>query len=295
VNVADRHRIPPWAVATFLVLSLAAAAATVLTLMSSPVIALIDRAPEIAASIKQKLYVLEFPLGALRDLQNTLMPPSPNTVKVEPSQITLVAPVVAAVTPAVTQIAIFGATLFFALVSQADARRHVTSLLADREAKLRFLRIANDVEHNLASYVATVTTINITLGAVVAAGAWIFGFENPLMLGLLTAILNYIPYLGPACMVLILFGLGLVTFPTLSYALLPPAAFVAVTTIEGNILTPMILGHRHTLNPLIVFTSIVFWAWLWGPIGAFLAVPLSIIALVVLNHVLPSEEVKLPG
>jgi predicted PurR-regulated permease PerM len=111
----------------------------------------------------------------------------------------------------------------------------------------------------------------------------------------LTAILNYIPYIGPACMVVILFGVGLVTFPTLGYALLPPASFVALTTIEGHILTPTILGHRLTLNPLIVFISIVFWAWLWGPIGAFLAVPLSLIGLVIANHVLPSDDAKLPG
>jgi predicted PurR-regulated permease PerM len=223
------------------------------------------------------------------------MPPSPNSVKVEPSQITLVAPLLAALTPAVAQIAIFAATLFFALVGQVEVRKNLTSMFASRDAKLRFLRIANDIEDNLASYVAVVTIINFTLGAVVAAGAWAFGFENPLMLGLLTAILNYIPYIGPACMVVILFSVGLVTFPTLGYALLPPASFVALTTIEGNILTPTILGHRLTLNPLVVFIAIVFWAWLWGPIGAFLAVPLSIVGLVIAQHLVPSDDPKLPG
>ena len=124
----------------------------------------------------------------------------------------------------------------------------------------------------------------------VAFGAWLFGFANPVMLGILTAILNYMPYIGPACMVVILFGVGLVTFPTLGYALLPPAAFVALTTIEGHIITPTIVGRQLTLNPLLVFTAIVFWAWLWGPIGAFLAVPLSIIALVIFNHLFPARR-----
>ena len=111
------------------------------------------------------------------------------------------------------------------------------------------LRIANDIEDNLASYVATVTAINVTLGAVVAAGAWLFGFDNPLILGLLTAILNYIPYIGPACMVLILTAVGLVTFPTLGYALMPPAAFIALTTVEGHIITPTILGTPADTQP----------------------------------------------
>lgn len=295
VKGADQYNVSPWLTATLIVAVLVAAVATVVTLLSAPLISWIDRAPEIAASIKQKLYVLDIPLAALRDLQNTLMPPAANSVKVEPSQITWVAPVIAAVTPAVAQIAIFAATLFFALVGQMEVRKHLTSIFGSRDAKLRFLRIANDIEDNLASYVAVVTAINVTLGVVVAFGVWMFGFDNPLMLGLLTTILNYIPYIGPACMVIILFSVGLVTFPTLGYALLPPAAFVGLTTIEGNIITPTILGHSLTLNPLVVFIAIVFWAWLWGPIGAFLAVPLSIIALVIANHLLPSDDAKLPG
>jgi predicted PurR-regulated permease PerM len=295
IKYADRKGLSPWLTATLLVLILISAAATLVTLLSAPVIALIERAPDIAANIKQKLYILDYPLTALRDLQKTVMPSSTSTVSVETSHLALLAPVVAVITPAVAQLAIFGATLFFALIGQVEARGQITALFTSRDAKLRFLRITNDIENNLASYVATVTAINVSLGVVAALGAWAFGFENPWMLGILTAILNYIPYIGPACMVLIVFSVGLVTFPTLGYALLPPAAFVALTTIEGNILTPTILGHRLTLNPLVVLTSIVFWAWMWGPFGAFLAVPLSLIALVVINHVVPSDEAKLPG
>jgi len=295
IKFADQRGISPWVTATMVMIVLVAVAATVITLLSAPLIAWIDRAPDIAATIKQKLYVLDYPLAALHDLQNTLMPPAANAVKVEPSQITLVAPVVAALTPALTQVAIFAAAFVFALVGQMEVRRQLAPLMTSRDAKLRFLRIANDIEQNLASYVLTVTCINVTLGAVVAAGAWAFGFDSPLTLGLLTMIFNYIPYIGPACIVAILFGIGLVSFPTLGYALLPPLAFVALTTIEGNIITPTILGHRLTLNPFVVFVSIVFWAWMWGPIGAFLAVPLSLIILVVFNHLLPPEDAKLPG
>ncbi len=295
VRVADRRHVSPWIAAALLVMLLVVAAATVITVLSAPLIEWIDRAPEIAANIKQKLYVLDWPLAALRDLQNTLMPPASNSVKVETSQITLVAPVIAAVTPAVVQVVIFAATLYFTLIAQKEVRRQLVGLFEARDAKLRCLRIVNDIEHNLASYVAVVTAINFTLGAVVAFGAWLFGFANPVTLGILTAILNYLPYIGPACMVVILFGVGLVTFPTLTYALLPPAAFVALTTIEGHIVTPTIVGRHITLNPLLVFTAIVFWGWLWGPFGAFLAVPLSIIALVIFNHLFPGDDPKLPG
>ncbi len=108
-------------------------------------------------------------------------------------------------------------------------------------------------------------------------------------------VLNYVPYVGPALMVLILFGVGMVTFPSLGYALVPPAAFVALTTFEGHFLTPTILGRRLTLNPLAVLLALAFWTWLWGPMGAFLAVPLSIIGLVTIHHLFPGDELKLPG
>jgi predicted PurR-regulated permease PerM len=85
-----------------------------------------------------------------------------------------------------------------------------------------------------------------------------------------------------------------VTFPSLGFALIPPAAFVAVATIEGQFVTPAVLGHRLTLNPLMVLLALAFWAWLWGPIGAFLAVPLTMVGLVTLHHLFPPDESKLP-
>jgi len=94
--------------------------------------------------------------------------------------------------------------------------------------------------------------------------------------------------------VVILLGVGLVTFPDLIHALLPPVSFVALTTIEGQIISPTVLGTRLPLSALAIFLSLVFWAWLWGPIGALLAVPLAIIGRVIFNHVFPSEEPNLP-
>jgi predicted PurR-regulated permease PerM len=93
---------------------------------------------------------------------------------------------------------------------------------------------------------------------------------------------------------LILLAVGLVTFPSLGFAFVPPAAFVALATVEGQFITPAVLGHRLTLNPLVVLLALAFWAWLWGPIGAFLAVPLTIVGLVTLHHLFPPEEDKLP-
>ena len=113
-----------------------------------------------------------------------------------------------------------------------------------------------------------VSIINAALGVIVGVGAFLLGFPNPAIFGLAAAVLNYIPYVGPAVMVVILFGVGLVSFPS---AFVAPLAFVALTTAEGHFITPTIVGRRITLNPLLVFLALAFWTWLWGPIGAFLA------------------------
>jgi predicted PurR-regulated permease PerM len=277
-----------------LVVGFITVAGIAVTLLSAPTIAWIRRAPEIAEIIKQKLYVLDWPIAAARDLQNTLMPPAANTVQLAPSEITLVAPVVAAITPAVAQLVIFSATLLFFLIGQMQLRQQIALLFAGRESKLRFIRIANEIESSLANYVAIVTVINFGLGAVVAIGAWLLGIPNALVFGMLAAILNFLPYIGPAIMIILLFAVGLVTFSTLSFALLPPLAFLAVATIEGQFITPTVLGRHLTINPLAVFIALVFWAWLWGPMGAFLAVPLSMVGVVIFQHVVPSDEAQLP-
>jgi predicted PurR-regulated permease PerM len=95
-------------------------------------------------------------------------------------------------------------------------------------------------------------------------------------------------------MVIVLFGIGLVTFASLGHAFIAPIGLIALTTTEGHFVTPMLVGRRLTLNPLLVFLALAFWTWMWGPIGAFLAVPLSIIGLVVVNHLFPREDVRLP-
>jgi predicted PurR-regulated permease PerM len=294
VKMAARHGISAWISATALGIGLVAACAVAISLLAGPVNEWIAKAPEIAATARQKLYVLDRPLAAWRELSEAILPRG-ETVAVEPSQLAIVTPVITVVTPAVAQLVLTFVTLVFFLAAQMDFRRYLVSFFSTREGKLRFIRIANDIEENLASYLVIVTIINIGLGAATGLGAWLFGFPSPILFGVLAAVLNYIPYIGAACTTVILFGVGLVTFSSFGYALLPPAAFVALATVEGQFITPTVLGRRMTLNPLVVILALAFWTWLWGPIGTFLAVPLTIIAVVTLNHLFPPEESKLPG
>ncbi len=296
VKAGKRHGISPWITALFIAACCIGALSLAITAMAGPVSEWIGRAPEIWASIKHKFAVLDGPLAAARQLQ-TAMFGAPAAHGADSSSVALpnvVLPVMAFVTPAAGELLLFFGTLVFCLVGQSELRARLVSLFSERDAKLRFLKIMNDIEMNLASYLAVVTTINIALGAIVTIGAYLVGLPNPAIFGVLAALLNYVPYVGPAVMVVVLLGVGLVTFSSLSHALLAPVGLMALTTMEGHFITPTIVGRRITLNPLLIFLALAFWTWMWGPIGAFLAAPLSIVALVVFNHLFPHEDVKLP-
>ena len=147
--------------------------------MAGPVSEWIGRAPEIGASIKEKLSVLERPLAALRELQTALFGDVGDVGADAHVASSVVLPVVAFVTPAAGELLLFFGTLLFFLVGQIDLRPHCVSLFADRDAKLRFLKIMNDIEKNLAGYLPVVTIINAALGTIVAIGALLARLAQP--------------------------------------------------------------------------------------------------------------------
>jgi predicted PurR-regulated permease PerM len=198
------------------------------------------------------------------------------------------------VTPALGQILIFFVSLFFMLLGRNRMRVVLVGLFHERDARLRMLKILSDIERNLSGYLSVVAVINLGVGVGAAAIAWAVGLPDPVAWGVLGFVLNFIPYVGATTMELGMFLVGLVAFPLLLYAFLAPLLYLGMALFEGQILTPSIVGRKFTLNPLTVFLSLVFWAWLWGPVGAFLAVPLLIMALVVTAHLFPKGELDLP-
>ena len=259
----------------------------------------IGRAPEIGQNIMKKLYVLEGPLSTLQSLRDSLLPASQTGAvdsAVEPIQpASACSRSSAVVAPAIGQMLIFFGTLFFMLSARSQIRRGVGHRLFDqREAKLRVLKIFNDVEHNLTGYLSTVTVINLCVGIGSGIIAFATGLPDPLAWAVLGFILNYIPYIGALMVELAMFLRRPRHFRDPD-ARADPAAFVSRDGHgEGHFITPSIMGHRLTLNPLTVFLSLVFWTWLWGPVGAFLSSPLLIIGMVAAEHLFPREEPDLP-
>jgi len=300
VAQAARRGVPHWVSALAVVVVMVCAAYLAAILLVQPASQLINRSAEFSTAIKDKVQLLDRPLAAFRELHGALAGGAKSGVTVDVNQTNMVESLVTVVTPAavqfVLQLVLFFGTLFFFVLGRTGFRHYVVRLFSQRDARLRMLKILNDVEENLSGYLIVVTAINLSLGIVTTIMAYALGLPSPLLWGALAFTLNYIPYVGAGIMYVILFAIGLLTYPTLWGALLPPGIFALITLIEGQFLTPAILGRKVLMvHPLAVFLAIAFWAWLWGPIGAFLAMPILIVATVTLNHLYPAPRDPLPG
>ena len=167
--------------------------------------------------------------------------------------------------------------IFFFLAGWTSMRKQTIVSRGSFEGALTTARVIQQVVDATSIYIGTITLINVTLGGLTALVLWQLGMDSPVMWGGIVAVLNFIPYLGPIASAVLLFVGGLMIFPDVWAALLPPAIFVALHLVEANLLTPMIVGKRLTISPLAILVSLSFWAWVWGTTGALLAVPLLII------------------
>ena len=290
---ARSYGVPPLIAAVVLWLLVIGVFYGVIALLAAPALDWIKKAPDIALNVKEKLQVLDQPLAALQSLRNAILPQNENS-RIGFDIANFLQPALTIVTPAIGQIFIFFGTLFFFLLGHAQLRQVLIALFEEHESRLRTLKIINDVERNLTNYLSVVAVINFAVGLMAFLIAYIVGLPNAVAWGVLGFILNFIPYIGALLMEAVLLAVGLVTFPTLTEALVAPFLYFAFTTLEGHFITPSIMGRQLTLSPLTVFLSLIFWSWLWGPMGAFLAVPLLIVALVAINHLFPDDEPALP-
>jgi predicted PurR-regulated permease PerM len=167
--------------------------------------------------------------------------------------------------------------IFFFLAGWTSMRKRTIVSRGSFEGALTTARVIQQVVDATSIYIGTITLINVTLGAMTALVLWQLGMDSPVMWGGIVAVLNYIPYLGPIGSALLLFLGGLMTFPDVWSALLPPLIFTGLHLVEANLITPMIVGKRLTISPLAILVALSFWAWVWGTTGALLAVPLLII------------------
>jgi predicted PurR-regulated permease PerM len=172
--------------------------------------------------------------------------------------------------------------VFFFLSSWTRLRRGTIRRRGSFDGAMRTARLIQNVVDATADYLGTITLINVILGVIVALLLWAIGMPSPLMWGGIVALCNYVPYLGPIVAAILLGLGGLMTFDAIGLALAPSLIFIIAHLIEANVITPLILGRRLTINPLLILVSLSFWGWVWGAPGALLAVPLLLILQTIL-------------
>jgi predicted PurR-regulated permease PerM len=214
--------------------------------------------------------------------------------KTETSKVDMAAKIASFLTPALAQTIIFLFTLLLFSASRGDIRSALVRSFNDRERRLSALRSFNEAENKLTDYIVTVFAINVGLGAAVGVTMWLAGVPGALVWGFLAFILNFLPVVGPLLLKIALVVFGLAAYPTIAGAMIPIAVFLAISMVEANVVTPRIVGNKITMNALAVFLSVVFWTWMWGFAGAFLAMPLLAIASVVHDEFRSDPSPKLP-
>ena len=271
------------------ILSLLAAIVVVMLavlVIVQPAYDLVEQAPRLIARVGEQFNSLRGSFGWIADIDRQLARITGNATG---SQVIVAGPSVleqvAIATPSVV-IEVFLTLLmtYFMIESRIRMKR---SLLLDRHsfgASLRAARVMRDVQDRVASYIITVAQINFGVGVIVALGAWGLGLTAPVMWGGLAMALNFLPYVGPLTMVGLLALIGLGTAETIPLGLIPPLLFLALHTVEANVVTPSLLGARFTLNPVMILLSISYFSWIWGVIGALLSVPILLTLTALVEH-----------
>jgi predicted PurR-regulated permease PerM len=175
--------------------------------------------------------------------------------------------------------------LYFLLAAGDLFLQKLIKVLPQLRDKKKAVAIARETEASISTYLVTVTLVNLGLGVAVAAVMYVLDMPNPILWGALAAFAEFIPYLGATAMVAVLTLAGLVTFEQVGHALLVPGGYLAVNLLQSQFIAPLILGRRLTLNPVAIFIGLVFWWWIWGVPGAFIAVPLIATFKIFCDHI----------
>jgi predicted PurR-regulated permease PerM len=151
--------------------------------------------------------------------------------------------------------------------------------------KRRAIAITGDIQRQTSRYLLTITLINAGLGVAQGIAMYFVGLPNPLLWGVMAFVLNFIPYVGALLGAGVVGLVALISFDSMTHAAVAPLVYLALTAVEGQVVTPSVLGRSLVLNPLVIFVAVMFWGWLWGVPGALMAVPLLVVLKAICDNV----------
>lgn len=258
------------------------------SLIWTPVNMLVENGPEM---INQSIQYLESIPWMERPLAILSRGPDSMEAMLENSG-TILSTIAAGVTPALLQVFIFIAGLLLFLSCRLALRRELIRAFSDRARRLKTIRLFNEVEEALGYYFATAVIVYGLFGVVAALVAWIGGLGSPVLWGVAAFLLSFIPFLGIAMVTIAMAIAGVLVHESLLLGLLPAFIFFLLDGLLENLLIPAVMGKRLEMNAFMLFVAIVFWTWLWGAVGAMLAVPLTLICMTLYAGIMPQTKIQ---
>jgi predicted PurR-regulated permease PerM len=288
VSALERLRIPTGLAAFLVVLTATAILVACAFVLEPSVRDMVERAPEIARSIEDRLRPVKESLGTIQEaskqLENLTQVGEGNAATVAPAP-TLTPALLETVPEFILQTIFVLILTLFTLSSRNIYRKRIILLPAKRETRLRVARILSEVSNQVSEYLLAITIINIGLGLAVAGAFALAGIQEPLLWGLIFAVANYIPYIGPIGTMIACGLVQLVTADTLSAALIAPGIMFALNQIESDLITPWFVSRKIQVSSLAVFLAVALLTWLWGVFASFVAVPMLILFNAIARHV----------
>lgn len=289
VRFLRKHGVPEAVSATLLVLFSVLTISSAGYFMSGPAMDLANNAPAIGRKLTARLAEIRHPFDRMMEISQQVdrvaeTTQEPGLQKVIVSQPGIVSQAAGNLLSAATTTAITFVLSLFLLASGTLFYEKIVQSFARMSEKKRALRVVYDVEREISRYLLTVAVINGGLGVVIACGLWLIGMPTAALWGVAAALLNFLPYVGALVSVLLVAAISLVTFDSLSYALLAPCFVIICNVIEGQFVTPLVVGRRLEVNAVAIFVAVAFWSWLWGFVGALIAVPLLVVVKVFCDH-----------
>lgn len=286
----QRRRVPGRVAAALVVFGMLAGGVGAASLLASPAVEWVAAAPSAFKTLEAKIQHITRPLTALRrsaDRMEQAAAPgdanAPRTVQLAtPGLFTRLSVDSLAAVPVALSVVFL---TYFLLANDALVRRKLAGLLPGREELQRREHLLGEIELAASHFLVTVSLINVGVGTITGLALWAVGVPNPVLWGAIAAVLNFVPYLGPAVTATLIAAAALASIDSTPRALLAPAAFLCVHLTESNFVTPFVLGRHLPLNTVAMFLGLLFFGWLWGIPGAVLAVPLTVCAKLVCDHV----------
>jgi predicted PurR-regulated permease PerM len=294
VRALVRLKIPPYVSSALVLISLLAIIGYGVSSLATPAADWLEKAPYSLQQLQHKLLPLRQPMekvaqasGEIEKLATAGIPPAKVAVEVKRHPITDT--LVSRTPEFLTTVLLLFILLYFLLAYDGVFLGKVIKLLPTLADKKRAVSIATEIEGQVSRYLFTVTLINLGLGLAVGTAVGLLGLRNPIMWGVMVAILNFVPYLGALTGIVCLTLGAVLSFDSFGYALLFPAVYLFLATLEGNFITPWVMGRSLTLNPVMIILSLTFWGWLWGIAGIILAVPILAAFKIFCAHIEPME------